>query len=370
MLAVLLFFGTASLFLVIFLAFAPQIGGTPSEKSKQKIEAFPFYRNGTFENTSDTRMAFSVGEMLPLIWKSLKGEGEIAPSRPLHVHRFEAAQFTNLPLQEVSFAWFGHSSMLLRFEEQTFLLDPVFSERASMFSFAGPKKFAFSHDVTPDDLPQIDAVIISHDHYDHLDHATIVALKGRVQRYFVPLGVAAHLERWGVPTEQITEVSWWDEIRYNDRITLACTPARHFSGRGTLNRNSTLWAGWAFLSPEKRVYFSGDSGYTQDFKAIGEKYGPFDFAMIECGQYNRQWQVIHMLPEETAQTAADVQAKLFMPVHWGKFPMAFHAWYESPERMITRAEELGVPYALPEIGKVYTLLPDALPTKPWWREQL
>ncbi len=349
----------------LYFNFAPQLGGSPSEDTRQRMEAFPHYKEGTFRNTIPTHMSMSAGKMLPLLWRSLKGEGAISPDKPLQVHPFVPEDTAALPSETIGITWFGHSSILLQMDSATFLIDPIFSERASMFSFLGPKRFDFSHYMTPAQLPKVDAVVISHDHYDHLDYETILQLKERVHKYYVPLGVAAHLQAWGIPQEEIVEMQWWEETSFSEHITLACTPSRHFSGRGLSNRNSTLWASWSFLGKSKRVFFSGDSGYTPEFKKIGERYGPFDFAMVECGQYNEQWQVIHMMPEETAQAAADVQAQLMMPIHWGKFPLAFHPWYESPERMIAQANKLGVGFMLPEIGRTYQLNAET-PTYPWW----
>lgn len=356
------------IFVGLYFNLAPQLGGKATGKSLERMQSFEYYQEGTFQNTIETKMDISFSKMLPLMWKSFMGGGEVSPTQQIQVKEFNEDDSKLIPKDEIGMTWFGHSSVLFQMEGVNFLIDPVFSERSSMFSFVGPKRFDFPTYMSVGQLPKIDAVIISHDHYDHLDYETFMELKDVANKYYVPLGVAAHLEKWGVPSEQITEMEWWEEAVFSEKITLVCTPSRHFSGRGLTDRSSTLWSSWVFLGQDKRVYFSGDSGYTPEFKNIGEKYGPFDFAMMECGQYNQQWKSIHMMPEETAQAAIDINAKLMMPIHWGKFPLAFHAWYEPPLRMIEKAKELEMPFFIPEIGKTYTIK-EELKTKGIWIEE-
>jgi len=269
-----------ALFVGIYFNCAPQLGGTASGERLKRMQNFQFYENGSFQNTIETKMAISFGEILPLMWKSLKGEGDINPKQQIEVHEFNQIDYALTSSEEIGITWFGHSSVLLQLEGSSILIDPVFSERSSMFSFIGPKRFDFQTYMSVDKLPKIDAVVISHDHYDHLDYETFLELKNVVHRYYVPLGVAAHLIKWGIPENEIAEMEWWEETKLNEQTTLACTPSRHFSGRGLTNRNSTLWSSWVFIGENKKVYFSGDSGYTPEFKNIGEKYGPFDFAMM------------------------------------------------------------------------------------------
>lgn len=214
-------------------------------------------------------------------------------------------------------------------------------------------------------LPKIDAVVISHDHYDHLDYESIKKLKTKVDAYFVPLGVGVHLEAWDIDSTKITEMDWWEEKTF-ENIQLVCAPAQHFSGRKFSNGQSTLWSSWIIKTDSTSIYFSGDGGYGTHFKEIGEKYGPFDFAMMECGQYNKMWPDIHMFPEETAQAGVDIQAKAIMPIHWGAFKLALHSWTDPIERVSKKAEELQIHLVAPEIGEPIVI--NALPKSNmvWW----
>ena len=207
-------------------------------------------------------------------------------------------------------------------------------------------------------------MLISHDHYDHLDYGSIQKLKSKVKMFYVPLGIKAHLTAWGVDENNIKEFDWWESTTLNG-IEFVSTPARHFSGRGLTNRNSTLWSSWVLKSKNSSIFFSGDSGYGKHFKEIGKKYGPFDFAMMECGQYNEQWSQIHMSPEETIQATIDVQSKLMMPIHWGAFKLALHSWNDPIIRATKKAVDLNVNISTPKIGESI-ILNDKIPTEKWW----
>jgi len=209
-------------------------------------------------------------------------------------------------------------------------------------------------------------VLISHDHYDHLDHLTIGQLASNTRLFLVPLGNQAHLLRWGVPKANIIELDWFESHRVGE-TTFTLTPSRHFSGRGLTNRFSTLWGSWVVKSEELSVFFGGDSGYTKDFKDIGERLGPFDIAFIENGAYDKQWSQIHMVPEQSVQATIDLNAQLFFPIHWGKFDLAKHRWVEPIERAVTEAEKRGVPVVAPIIGQVFQL--DMPPFETWWSNQ-
>ena len=217
-----------------------------------------------------------------------------------------------------------------------------------------------------DELPFIDAVFISHDHYDHLDYQSIVKLESKVSHFFVPLGVSNHLIRWGVPKEKITELNWWNEMEYQG-LTIALTPSRHFSGRGLFNSDTTLWGGWVILGKNMRLYTSGDGGYGPHFKEIGKKYGPFDITLIEGGQYDQRWADIHMKPEQSVQANLDVNGKNMMLMHWGSFTLAYHGWKEPIESALKEAKKLDVNLIAPKIGE--TVLLDSelhIPPSSWW----
>ncbi len=214
-----------------------------------------------------------------------------------------------------------------------------------------------------DNLPLLDAVILSHDHYDHLDYETITELKDRVKHFYAPLGVGAHLEEWGVPGSAITEMDWWESTSHNG-LELTLTPARHFSGRG-FSRFETLWGSWVIAGRDQKVFFNGDSGYFPGFKEIGEKYGPFDITLMECGAYNEKWAEIHMMPEETVQAHLDLNGEILLPIHWGKFNLSLHPWKEPVERMTQKAKELGVRVCTPEVGDVICI-GSRVPSSRWW----
>lgn len=350
---------------IIFFRSAPQIGGNASGERLERMNQAPNFQDGKFQNTVETKMEMTWETMRETLNhyffadKSNKNPKEAIQVVPFSKEAFLADS------SEIVFAWFGHSTILLKVSGVTLLVDPVIvGKRASMFSFMGPERFDYSHHITLEELPKIDAVLLSHDHYDHLDYPTITALKGKVDRFFLPLGVGAHFEAWGIPEEHITELNWWDEIRF-ENVSLALTPTRHFSGRGFGDRFKTLWGSWVIMSENKRLYFSGDSGYFPGFKDIGEKYGPFDLTFMECGAYNEGWSEIHMFPEETAQAHVDLKGQLLMPIHWGKFDLSLHPWKESVQRLDTKAKELGIDLFTPEIGQMVTLR-DSSKLDFWW----
>lgn len=261
--------------------------------------------------------------------------------------------------------WFGHSSFLIQMDGKNILIDPMLTEVPAPHPLLGKKRYNKELPIEIEQLPAIDILLISHDHYDHLDYKSIQRLKEKTKSYYVPLGVGSHLEAWGVTSEAIHELGWWDEINASG-IQLAFTPSRHFSGRGLNNRFSTLWGSWVIRGKSDKLYFSGDSGYGPHMKEIGEKYGPFDFAMLECGQYNRRWTDIHMIPEETAQAAQDIKADVFMPIHWAAFTLAMHAWTDPVERVIAKADEIGQPIYVPKIGEFIEIGEKFETMEKWW----
>lgn len=343
---------------------SPQFGATASGEQLKRVEASAHYRNGKFYNLVKTPMSGENGSMINTFWKFIKGGDNREPKDTITTFPFQKEKFEQLS-DGFSFTWFGHSTAIIRIDGKTLLIDPVFSNHASPFSFFGPKGFPYSYQYTLDDLPEIDAVLISHDHYDHLDYETFQKLKSKVDKFYVPLGVSAHLIKWGVPVEDITEMDWWDESQFDDSLTFACVPMRHFSGRGISDRNSTLWAGWAIMGSNHKIVHTGDSGYGDHFKTIGEKYGPFDLAMVECGQYNESWPYIHMMPEQTVQASIDMNAKYLLPIHWGRFNLALHSWTEPAERVTAEAKSKNVNVITPVVGEIVLLSPP-LPKTLWW----
>jgi L-ascorbate metabolism protein UlaG (beta-lactamase superfamily) len=351
----------------VFFKTAPQIGGTPAGDRLARMQQADNYQNGKFSNQVITEMSMPFGTMMKVLRHYLFGDkSRKQPQATISTRPFQPDAFARLGADTVAFTWFGHSSLLVRVDGKTLLIDPVLEgTRASMFSFMGPERFAYQQHVGVADLPAIDAVLISHDHYDHLDYPTIVALREKVNRFYMPLGVGTHFEAWGVPTANITELNWWDEVTI-DSLTLALAPTRHFSGRGFTDRFSTLWGSWVIQGTTRKLYFSGDSGYFPGFKEIGEKYGPFDLTFIECGAYNEAWSEIHMFPEESAQAHLDVRGQLMMPIHWGKFDLSLHDWTESVNRLRKKADDENIQLVTPEVGQL-VLIPDEVRFEDWWK---
>lgn len=262
----------------------------------------------------------------------------------------------------------GHSTTLLKLAKRYILIDPVFSERASPVQWMGPKRF-HQAPISLEDLPKLDAVIISHDHYDHLDKGSIEILKNKVDVFITPLKVGNHLRDWGVDANKVVELNWWQSTEVSD-IEIVATPSQHFSGRGLFDRDETLWASWVIKSANTNIFYSGDSGYFDGFKAIGEKYGPFDLSMIETGAYNELWSDIHMLPEESLQAHIDIQASVMMPVHNSTFDLALHNWNEPLIKITDLAGTKGVPTSIPIFGEVVPVKgAGEAPNKTWWLDE-
>ena len=360
---ILLVFGA----LTIFFKTAPQIGGKITGERLNRVQKAANYSEGVFFNTIETKMDMSFKDMRQTLAHYLFADkSDKSPKKPIATVPFSADLFDETNDSTVAVTWFGHSTILIKIDGLTLLMDPILTgKRASMFSFMGPSRFRYREHIKIEQLPKIDAVIISHDHYDHLDYPTIVKLRDKVDRFYMPLGIGAHFEKWGVSAESIFELEWWDEIELNG-LKLALTPTRHFSGRALTDRFKTLWGSWAVIGKNKKLYFSGDSGYFPGFKDIGEKYGPFDLTFMECGAYNEAWSEIHMFPEQTAQAHLDVKGKLLMPIHWGKFDLALHPWKESVNRLAKKAEEEQISLFTPEVGKTI-LLNDGVDLDRWWR---
>jgi L-ascorbate metabolism protein UlaG (beta-lactamase superfamily) len=246
------------------------------------------------------------------------------------------------------------------------LIDPMLGPDASPIAPISTKRFSPNSLDVIDNLPNIDLVLMTHDHYDHLDLASIKKLMPRVDSWIVGLGISRHLEKWGVSAKNITELDWWDATELKG-IQFTYTPSRHFSGRGVTDRAKSLWGGWAIKGMEKKIYWSGDGGYGPHFKEIGEKLGPFHWGFMECGQYNENWHAIHMYPEESVQAAIDAKVNITTPVHWGAFSLALHHWKEPVERYMAQAERLEVQVRTPRIGEIMKLN-DKNETYSWWNE--
>jgi L-ascorbate metabolism protein UlaG (beta-lactamase superfamily) len=282
------------------------------------------------------------------------------PSKPLPSIRTDLKA---LPDDKPAIVWFGHSSYLIKSKGITVLVDPVFSGSASPVSFFG-KSFPGTNVYSVNDMPDIDLLILSHDHYDHLDYETVKQLLSRVKKVYTALGVGAHLERWGYPTAKIVEFDWWEHHKVSNDIDLTAIPARHFSGR-SLTRGKTLWTSFVLNLHGYKLFLGGDSGYGPHFKEVGTKFGPFDLAILECGQYGKDWPNIHMFPEEVATATQDLQAKTLLPVHWGKFALAYHGWREPIQQLVQATAKQAIDLTTPQIGEP-VIVGTVYPKKQWW----
>ncbi len=325
-----------------------------------RVESSPQWGDGVFENPQ------------PLwndAWGTIKGiftaSSEGSPLHPLTFESVDRSRFATPPASGMRVTWLGHSTLLLEIDGHRILTDPVWGERSSPLSWLGPARW-YPPPLPLDQLPKLDAVVISHDHYDHLDYPTITALAGLDTMFIAPLGVTAHLEYWGVPAERIVEVDWWDRTQVGD-LEIVCVPARHASGRMLFGMNTTLWAGYAVLGPQHRAYFSGDTGLFPALAEIGERLGPFDLTMIEAGAYHSAWPDWHLGPEQAVVAHQMVRGRVMLPIHWGLFNLAFHGWTEPIERVLVAAESSGVVVLAPRPGQ--SVEPEAPgPMEAWWPE--
>jgi L-ascorbate metabolism protein UlaG (beta-lactamase superfamily) len=337
---------------------------TGEDAKGERLEAMmssPNWRDGSFVNSIEAQPV----PFWSALTKWLRGADHTSPEQPVPIVQRAKSDFDTPPGSGLRITWLGHSTFILEIDDQRLLVDPVWSKRASPFSFMGPKRF-HEPPLTLAELPDLNAVVISHDHYDHLDHETIQALADRVPLFLVPLGVGAHLEYWGVPPERIVERDWWGTVNVGN-VKLTATPARHFSGRSVLmtGQNRTLWVGWVIQGSRHRVYYSGDTAMFPDFKEIGDRLGPFDVTLIEIGAYDPLWPDVHIGPEQAIRANQLAGGGLFIPVHWGTFDLALHSWTEPVERLIVAAEQAGVRVAIPRPGESIDPA-EPPPLNRWW----
>jgi L-ascorbate metabolism protein UlaG (beta-lactamase superfamily) len=318
-----------------------------------KIKNSGNFKKGKFQNSIPTRM-IAKGKMIEVAIKFIKGgQAHRKPSGALPIVELQKENFTNPPSETLQFEWFGHSSVLIEFEKKRYLIDPMFSQRASVFQWIGPKRF---HPVplAMENMPHLDAIIISHNHYDHLDYDTIKKLSDRKLKFYVPLGVGKTLASWGINPGKIIEFDWWDVV-IDANVRIISTPARHYSGRGIFARDETLWCSWVIMGEKHRIYFSGDTGMLPAFRKIGEMYGPFDITFMKIGAYDEAWPDIHINPEEAIQAHIELRGKRLIPIHWGTFDLGLHSWYEPVERLVTAAQDSNIPFSIPKVGEIISL---------------
>ncbi len=341
------------------------LGAAPTGERLARIERSPNYRDGAFQNPVPTTIGTT--SMPALLRRQFGGKEQRVPPAAIPIVPRTRESFAEPPASGLRVTWLGHSTTFIEIDGYRVLVDPVFGKRASPSQLVGPRRF-HPPPLPLREMPALDAVIITHDHYDHLDAAVVHALarsgaQDRLQ-WITTLGVGAHLERWGVPAAKITELDWTDTAHVGS-VRMTAQPARHFSGR-TMKRDRTLWASWVIAGPVHRVFHSGDTGYFDAFGDVGAKFGPFDMSMIKIGAYDPMWPDIHLTPEDAVRVHALVSGGLLLPIHWGTFNLAFHAWDEPPERLLQALGGVEVRVAIPRPGEsVEPSAPPELDT--WWR---
>lgn len=335
-------------------------GADPAGERLQRAQQSPQWHDDHFENRQPVWVdAFGA-------WKDFllgAGSADSWPRAPVPVVHPDARAYATPPASGLRLTWFGHASSLLEVDGAVVLIDPLWSERASPVPWIGPKRW-YPPLLALADLPKVDAVVISHDHVDHLDMETIIAMRDWSTVFVVPLGVGAHLELWGIPATRIVELDWWASTRVGP-LTLVATPARHASGRLSSKSNKTLWAGWSIAGPKHRVWYSGDTGFHNDLATIGDRLGPFDLTLIEAGQYDAHWPDNQLGPEQAVAAHKLVRGRVMVPVHWALIQQAPHAWTEPGERVLADAQCKGVQLRLPRPGQMIEPLVDTT-SAPWW----
>lgn len=336
------------------------LGKKPEGERRERIEKSPNFREGKFQNIPPTRMNPDDAPFYKILAHVATRPKSVRP--PKEVPNLKT-DLMNLTPERPVVVWFGHSSYFISYNGFNILIDPVFSGNASpVFFFAKAFPGADHYDI--EDFPEIDLLILTHDHYDHLDFPSIQKVHSKSKQILTSLGVGSHLEYWGVKPEKIIELDWWESAAINSEVDITATPARHFSGRG-FTRQQTLWSSFVLKLGDFQLYLGADSGYSPQFREIGEEFGKFDLAFLECGQYGKYWPQIHMFPEQTWRAAKDLNTEVLFPVHWGKFVLSTHPWNDSIKRLMKAATKDGPKIVMPRIGETYVVGED-FKQETWW----
>lgn len=349
--------------LAYFILSKDVFGAEPKGERLEKMLKSENYKDNQFQNQSFTPQIAEGFSMPKVMFNFLFGKKDPL-LKPLQAIPAIHTNMKNISDSEDVLIWLGHSSYFLKIDGVSFLIDPVLSNFGSPFKFFN-KAFNGSDIFKPEDVPNINYLIITHDHYDHLDFPTVKAIRRKVEKVILPLGVGAHFERWGYSPDQLIEEDWGTSVDLKNNFKITFTPARHFSGR-KFHRNNTLWTSYVLENLEKKLFLGGDSGYDTHFKIIGEKYGPFDYAVLENGQYNAAWKYIHTLPEDVVQASLDIRAKNIIPVHSGKFALALHPWNEPLQKVTALGKEKNLNILTPKIGEKLDLNKSDNHFQSWW----
>uniref|UniRef100_UPI0032163D50 MBL fold metallo-hydrolase n=1 Tax=uncultured Draconibacterium sp. TaxID=1573823 RepID=UPI0032163D50 len=337
-----------------------KFGSIPKGERLERIKKSSNFKDGKFQNLSETPQMSEEASFLTILKELLLSKDK----RPKTQIPSVKTDLKKLAPEENVLVWFGHSSYFIQVDGKKILVDPVFSGSASPFSF-NVKAFKGSNVYTSAEMPEIDYLIITHDHWDHLNYKTILELKPKISKIITGLGVGEHLERWGFCTDMIIEKDWFEDVQLNDDFKLSFTPARHFSGRG-LRHKRTLWVSFVLQTPTQKIFIGGDGGYDSHFKEIGKKYGPIDLAILENGQYNKAWKYIHLMPEQVLEAARDLDAKRLFPVHSGKFALANHSWSDPLTQITNLNKKNPMPLLTPIIGEIVYLDKTSQQFSSWW----
>lgn len=342
----------------------PQFGSLPEGARLETIKASPHYRNGQFENLVPTPTLAEGQTSVALWWEQLFSQKE-RPA-PLEAIPSVKTDLKALDKDQDAVIWLGHSSYFMQLGGKLILIDPVFSSFAAPVSFAN-KAFSGTNPYTAEDMPDIDYLLITHDHWDHLDYPTVAALKPKISHVICGLGVGAYFEQWGFDAANVHEADWFTALDQENGLRIHVLPARHYSGR-MLTRNQTLWTGFALETPQRRIFVSGDSGYGPHFNQIGESFNGFDLVILDSGQYDKNWPYIHMTPEEAVQAAGDLKGKALLPAHVGKFTIANHPWDEPFERIVAASRNKNHRLLTPRIGELVSLENQQQSFSAWWEQ--
>lgn len=327
-----------------------QFGGKATKKLANRYSKSRQWSDKKFMNIEETNMDISLLQIPKLLYKQFFEKSGREPKQKLSVLPFDKEAFLS-PSDKMKFIWYGHSVVLMRIANKTVLIDPMLGSNAAPISPFPIKRFSENTLDFIQDFPEIDLLLLTHDHYDHLDLESFELLIPKVKEYYVALGCSRHLEKWGISLEKIKEFDWWDTSNF-EGINITFSPTRHFSGRGLTDRAKSLWGGWVLKTETENIYFSGDSGYGEHFKEVGRRLGPFEFAFMECGQYNENWRQIHMFPEESVQAAKDAGASQIMPVHWAGFALSQHHWKDPLERFVQACDDNNHAHVIPQLGEI------------------
>ena len=339
-----------------------KFGKLPAGERLDRVRSSPNYRDGEFRNTAPTIMLAEGQSAAKILWKSVwAGKTRTWPSKPLPASKLDLADMD--AMQDVVI-WLGHFSYFIQLGGKRILLDPVFNDHAAPFSMFN-KSFPGTDLYRAADMPTIDFLLISHDHWDHLDHQTILGLMPKVKTVVSPLGVGAHFAHWGYPREKVLEADWNTALHFENGFVIHIVPARHFSGR-LFTRNKTLWCGFVLETPARRIFLSGDTGYGPHIAEIAAAFGTFDLAAIDGGQYDSRWPQMHMTPEEAALAARELQAKILLPAHIGRFCISAHPWDEPLTRAVEASRDMPFQLVTPKIGEPVRLDGAEHSCVRWW----